>query len=116
MAVALKPGFGDPSADSARCFRILLNAMSRPGLVQKDATELPAAGRLNPASVMTVLTLCDHESPVWLDDSAGDEATDYIRFHCGAPITRDTSKAAFAFFADCPDPSMLTGFSIGSPA
>lgn len=115
MAPALKPGFADPPADAARCFRILLDAMSRPGLVQKIATDLPAAGRLNPASVMTALTLCDHESPVWLDDTAGDEAIDYIRFHCGAPITRDTSQAAFAFFAGWPDQSVLAGFSIGSP-
>lgn len=115
MAAALKPGFADPPADAARCFRTLLDAMSRPGLVQALSTDLPAAGRLNQASVMTALTLCDHESPVWLDDTAGDEAIDYIRFHCGAPITRDTSQAAFAFFPDCPEPDVLTGFSIGSP-
>lgn len=115
MAVALTPGFADPPADSARCFRVLLNAMSRPGLVQALATDLPAAGRLNPASVMTALTLCDHESPVWLDDIAGEEAADYIRFHCGAPITHDTSQAAFAFFSEYPGRGVLSGFSIGSP-
>lgn len=115
MASALKPGFADPSTDAARCFRILLNAMSRPGLVQAIATDLPGAGRLNPASVMTALTLCDHESPVWLDDTAGDEAIDYIRFHCGAPITREPSTAAFGFFVDCPDRHGLNSFSIGSP-
>ncbi len=115
MAAALKPGFSDPSAESARCFRVLLNAMSRPGLVQPITAGLPSAGGLNPASVMIALTLCDHESPVWLDASAGDEAADYIRFHCGAPITADTSAAAFGFFAACPDRHVLNSFAIGSP-
>lgn len=115
MAAALKPGFSDPSTESARCFRVLLNAMSRPGLVQSVAADLPCAGRLNPVSVMTALTLCDHESPVWLEEAAGEEAADYIRFHCGAPITADTSAAAFGFFVACPDRHVLNGFAIGSP-
>lgn len=115
MAAALKPGFADPSADSARCFRVLLDAMSRPGLVQQIAADLPSAGRLNPASVMAALTLCDHESPVWLDAAAGEEAADYIRFHCGAPVTPDTSTAAFGFFVTCPDRHVLNSFATGTP-
>jgi len=115
MAENLKPGFTDPAADAARCFRLLLNAMARPGLVQTIATDLPEAGRLNPASVMTALTLCDHESPVWLDSAAGDEAAGYIRFHCGAPITGDTAKAAFGFFVRCPDADVLSSFGVGTP-
>jgi alpha-D-ribose 1-methylphosphonate 5-triphosphate synthase subunit PhnH len=93
---ALSPGFADPVRDSQRCFRRLLDAMSRPGrIVEIDAAATPSAG-LSPAAAALALTLADIDAPVWLGGTAA-EAAAWIRFHTGAAVVADPRAALFAF-------------------
>lgn len=93
---ALSPGFGDPVRDSQRCFRRLLDAMSRPGRIAEiDALATPPAG-LAPAAAALALTLADIDAPVWLGGPAAAAAA-WIRFHTGAAVVADPRASLFAF-------------------
>ncbi|MBU8538187.1 phosphonate C-P lyase system protein PhnH [Falsiroseomonas tokyonensis] len=78
------PGFADPVLDAQASFRAVLQAMSRPGQVQRvpDLPELPPG--LSPAAAAVLLTLVDAETRLCL--RAGPEAAAWVRFHCGAPL------------------------------
>lgn len=114
-APQLAPGFGDPVHDAQRCFRAILDAMAHPGRVVElpaaPASELPAPLRAGAASV--ALTLCDLDTPVWLDArTAG--ASPYLSFHCGCPIVETPAEARFAFARDLGALPPLMSFALGS--
>lgn len=92
---ALAGGFSDPSEQSAHAFRAALSVLARPGTIETlsgGSAPVPVGG----AAATLLLTLCDHETPLFL---AGDHDTqpvrDWIGFHIGAPIV-GPSGAMFA--------------------
>ena len=91
--MSLAAGFADPVLDSQRCFRAVLEAMSRPGRVQRVAPlpELPA--RLCHAAAAVLLALADADTPVWQD--AGPVVEEWLRFHAGCPVTDAPGDAGF---------------------
>lgn len=96
----MRPGFTDPVLDAQSCFRAVLEAMSRPGRIQRAGTGLTPPAPLNQAAAAVLLTLADADTKLWLDAGAGAEA--WLRFHCGAPIVADTAKADIALAAGAP--------------
>lgn len=105
----LSPGFADPVTDAQRCFRAVLDAMSRPGRLHRiDGLSPPAP--LGRAAAAVLLTLVDAETPLWLDAEAA-AARAWIQFHCGAPLVDDPARATFAVATLLPD---LTLFSPGT--
>ena len=103
MTGALSPGFADPVHDAQRCFRAILDAMSHPGrLARVDGVTPPAP--LNVAAGAVLLTLVDHETPLWLDPAAM-AAKDWLAFHCGAPVHGNPAACAFALALTLPDPA-----------
>ncbi len=94
MMSALTPGFAEPIGGAQSCFRLLLDAMARPGRVHTvSGVEAPAP--LCDAAAAVVLTLLDHETPLWLDPEA-EAARAWIAFHTGAPVVHDPARATFA--------------------
>jgi alpha-D-ribose 1-methylphosphonate 5-triphosphate synthase subunit PhnH len=69
---------------------------------------------LNAAAAATLLTLCDYETPLWLDAPFADgEAAAWLRFHTGAPTVVAPARAAFALLqAETLD---LSRFARGAP-
>lgn len=104
-------GFGDPVLDSQAAFRAILDAMAHPGRIDSLAVELDPPAPLAPASLAVMLSLCDHETPLWLDDAAAGFATS-LRFHCGSPLVKAADKAAFALC--CGPLPALSGFAPGT--
>lgn len=95
----LTPGFADPVAGSQACFRAVLAAMSRPGSVHTlDAVTPPP--QLCVAAAAVVLTLVDHETPVWIDPAAA-AAQPWIAFHTGAASV-SPGAAGFALALSLP--------------
>ena len=98
----MTPGFADPVADAQGCFRAVLDAMSRPGRV-RPVRGVAAPAPLNDAAATALLTLVDHETPLWLDPDA-EAARPWIAFHTGAPLVGSTKDgAAFAMALSLPD-------------
>jgi len=99
---ALAPGFADPVLDAQRCFRALLDAMARPGRVQRIAAPCGAPAPLGPAAAAALLTLTDAGTPVWLD--AGAAVASWLRFHTGCPLAADPGAASFVLACGAPPP------------
>ncbi|MBA3446454.1 MAG: phosphonate C-P lyase system protein PhnH [Pseudaminobacter sp.] len=92
-------GFADPLFQSQAAFRAVMDAMARPGSVHAvscDALSPPAP--LLPAAAAVALTLCDHDTAVWLDPPLAQAPglADWLTFHTGAAITANPARAAFA--------------------
>ncbi|MBR0681650.1 phosphonate C-P lyase system protein PhnH [Roseomonas eburnea] len=96
----LTAGFADPVLDAQACFRAVLEAMSRPGRIQRAGSALTPPAPLNQAAAAVLLALADADTPLWLD--AGAEAEAWLRFHCGAPVAAAAGAAAFALATAAP--------------
>jgi alpha-D-ribose 1-methylphosphonate 5-triphosphate synthase subunit PhnH len=91
-------GFANPVVSAQATFRAVLNALARPGSVHPiaDAVEVPSP--LSPGAAAIALTMCDHDTPIWLDAGlrSAELVLAWLRFHCGSMITDDSRTAAFA--------------------
>ena len=97
----LSAGFADPVADSQWCFRAVLDAMARPGRIYA-VRGVSAPAPLCDASAAVLLTLADHETPLWLDSTA-ETARAWIAFHTGTAIVPVSNRALFAMAFSLPD-------------
>jgi len=93
MIEGLSAGFADPVGDAQSCFRTVLDAMAHPGRIGRVAGVLPPAS-LDAATAAVLLSLVDHETPLWLDPGAA-TAADWIAFHTGAPRAAIVAEAGF---------------------
>lgn len=93
----MEPGFADYTLNAQNTFRTALDAMSRPGkIVTLDVLET-APPPLDVATAAIALCLLDHDTEVWLGDGvAGMQVYEYLRFHCGCPLTKASGNADFA--------------------
>lgn len=108
MSNELSPGFADSVADAQCCFRSVLDAMARPGHLHA-ISGVSAPPPLCDAAGAVLLTLADHETPLWLDPAAA-EAGVWITFHTGAPMA-PSAQAMFAMALSLPD---LAGLLVGT--
>ncbi len=97
MSIARTAGFADPVHDSQSTFRAIMRAMARPGSIETVAPAFAPPASLPPAAAAASLALADFETPLWLSPrlAADTAASDYLRFHTGAPSSAP-SGAAFA--------------------
>lgn len=109
----LDGGFADPVMQSQTAFRAIMDALANPGTVQTLAFGLTPPAPLAPELAAIALTLCDHDTPLWLDeDLATDAVLGWLRFHTSAPITSERSEARFALSRD--PAIVLAGFAQGT--
>lgn len=106
----LTPGFADPVLDAQASFRAILEAMSRPGRVQRIEARIAPPAPLCTSAGAALLSLADADTPLWLD--AGETVAEWLRFHCGAPITADIGAARFALA--CGTAPFLGALDIGT--
>jgi alpha-D-ribose 1-methylphosphonate 5-triphosphate synthase subunit PhnH len=112
----LPAGFADKVLSAQTTFRSVMDAMARPGSVQRivAATGAPAAMMRGTAAI--ALTLFDHDTPVWLDPpmSETSEVAKWLKFHASAPVVADPSICSFALVGDPAALPDLDRFSFGS--
>jgi len=116
MIAELPAGFTDKVLSAQSTFRLVMNAMAHPGSVYQIAAAVEAPRPLMPASAALALTLCDHDTPIWLDRpmSEAPDLANWLKFHSGAPIVTDPLAARFALIADGNALPKLDSFSFGS--
>jgi alpha-D-ribose 1-methylphosphonate 5-triphosphate synthase subunit PhnH len=112
----LPAGFADKVLSAQSTFRSVMDAMARPGSVQRIVTVpgVPAPTMRGTASI--ALTLFDHDTPIWLDPRMSDtsEVTKWLKFHTGAPVVADSSICSFALIGDASVLPGLDRFAFGS--
>jgi len=111
----LGPGFADPVHDAQAAFRVVLDAMAHPGRIVDLARPLagPPPHPLGVAATAVALSLCDRDTPVWLDEAAR-AAAGYIAFHCGSPVVEAPGEASFAFVTAPENLPPLEQFALGT--
>ena len=111
----LEPGFADPVQGAQACFRGILDAMAHPGRIVELRSALAGSrpGPLGIAAASIALTLCDADTPVWLDDTSA-PAFDYLAFHCGARAAKARDEVRLAFVGDPGALPPLDTFALGS--
>ena len=110
----LAPGFAEPVFDSQSAFRAIMNAIAYPGRIERFRRPVAAPAGLSPAAATIALTLCDFETPLWLDESAATEAAvAYLRFHSGAPIVDHAGRARFCIIGGAASALPLHAFHAG---
>lgn len=94
-------GFQNPVFDAQTVFRAVMDAMARPGSVRRLPGFTSPPAPLSPVAAAVALTLCDNDTPVWLDASLQPSAAvkAWLGFHTGAPLAHTPAEAHFAIVA-----------------
>jgi len=115
MLQSIPAGFTRPVFESQGTFRAILEAMSRPGGLVELPVQAEGPRDWSGGMASVVLTLCDMDTPVWLDGKAAtDDALRFLRFHCACPLTNEPAKASFAVVMSHASMPPLGAFSLGS--
>ena len=112
----LPAGFADKVLSAQSTFRRVMDAMARPGSVQRiTAIEAPSDVMMRGTAAIA-LTLFDHDTPVWLDSamSATTSVAKWLKFHTSAPVVADPSISSFALIGRARDLPPLDRFAFGS--
>lgn len=100
-AAAYRGGFSNPVLQGQGVFRIVMDAMARPGTIrslESSMTGVKPPAPLSSATGAVALTLCDADTPVWLTQALRQSpARAWIAFHTGAPLVEQKVEARFAF-------------------
>lgn len=109
-------GFADPVFDAQAVFKAVMDAMARPGTITPVKPRAVPPAPLAAAAAAIALTLCDHDTPVWLDTRLAESAAVYswLGFHTGAPLVDRPARAAFALVADPARLPQLADFAQGT--
>jgi alpha-D-ribose 1-methylphosphonate 5-triphosphate synthase subunit PhnH len=107
-------GLANPVFDTQAIFRGLMDALSRPGTpVDLARSGLQPPEGLSAAAAATVLSLADHDTPVWLAGGKTHVAARWLAFHAGAPATSDAGEASFAVINGAAATPLLKDFPAG---
>ena len=112
----LPAGFADKVLSAQSTFRSVMDAMARPGSLQRIAVALGAPSPVMRGAAAIALTLFDHDTPVWLDAamSGTPDVSKWLKFHTGAPVIADSSVCSFALIGDASALPALDQFAFGS--
>jgi alpha-D-ribose 1-methylphosphonate 5-triphosphate synthase subunit PhnH len=111
----LPAGFADKVLSAQSTFRSVMDAMARPGSVQRIQPAAGAPDMMMPGTAAIALTLFDHDTPIWLDGRmATADAAKWLKFHTSAPVVADSSIASFALIGDPQSLPTLDRFAFGS--
>lgn len=112
----LPAGFADKVLSAQTTFRSVMEAMARPGSVQRVVATVGTPPHLMRGTAAIALTLFDHDTPIWLDPLLSEtaEVKKWLKFHSGAPVIADPSIAGFALISEPGALPALDRFSFGS--
>lgn len=93
----------------------MLEALARPGRVQKVPVSPDLPQGLHRAAGAIALALFDQDTPVWLSPALERPDTRaFLAFHCGCPLVAASEAARFALVAGWHDLPSLATFDAGT--
>src|SRR6202008_1891056 len=89
----LPAAFADKVLSAQSTFRSVMDAMARPGSVQRIVATVGAPDGVMRGTAAIALTLFDHDTPIWLDAamSGTSDVAKWLKFHTSAPVIGDSS-------------------------
>jgi alpha-D-ribose 1-methylphosphonate 5-triphosphate synthase subunit PhnH len=116
MVAELPAGFADKVLSAQSTFRSVMDAMGRPGSVQRIVAAAGAPAAMMRGTAAIALTLLDHDTPVWLDPlmSETSDVAKWLKFHAGAPVIADSQICSFALVGDARVLPALDRFAFGT--
>ena len=112
--MTLLAGFDQPIEQSQQAFRLILKALSEPGVIV-ELPDVPAWGALNTASTAVLLTLADQETPLQLcAELKSEQVLTNIHFHTGAALANRPEDIHLAVWDDQLQPAELSALPHGS--
>lgn len=115
QADTIEGGFADPVFDAQAVFRAVMDAMARPGTIVPVKALASPPEPLSATAAAVALTICDHDTPLWLDSQLAASAAVYswLGFHTGVPLVEVPGQAAFALAASPEKLPPLANFGQG---
>ena len=114
----VEAGFKSPVFDSQAWFRVVLDALSRPGTIRRPKRGTGSVSPQRPfdaAAIAVALSLLDNSVQVWLAPSARTpRLISFLRFHTGATLCEAPGQADFALIPSASEMPPLSVFSWGS--
>src|SRR5882672_1541633 len=112
----LPAGFADKVLSAQSTFRSVMDAMARPGSVQRIAAVAGTPAAMMRGTAAIALTLFDHDTPIWLDERMSETAAvaKWLKFHTSAPVIADSSISSFALIGSPGELPALDRFAFGS--
>ena len=112
----LPAGFADKVVSAQSTFRSVMDALARPGSVQRIAATAGTPGVMMRGAAAIALTLFDHDTPIWLDAKMSEtsEVAKWLKFHTSAPVVADSSISSFAMIGSPRELVSLDRFAFGS--
>lgn len=109
-------GFSNEVFDSQSVFRRVMEALASTGRIRPVSPAVLPDAPLMPSAAAVILSLCDFETPLWLSAhlSTLPGAAEFLRFHTGAPLVPEPSRAAFAVVDLRHDALDLASFAQGT--
>lgn len=112
---SLVGGFADAVHDAQSVFRSLMDALARPGTLGTVTEVIQPPPPLGIAAGAILLTLCDHDTSIWLTPALLRSALPaWIGFHTVAPVAAEKNEAKFAFVDAGAMLPPLSHFALGS--
>ncbi len=103
------------AVQSSRLFRVLLDAMAKPGHVFEFASKIHAIEPAFATTLAIAQTLFDFQTPLWLAPEFNTDAIKpHLKFHTGAPIVEGLSGASFAILSAKTQLPLLRQFEQGT--
>ena len=112
----LPAGFADKVLSAQSTFRSVMDALARPGSVQRIAAVAGTPDTMMRGTAAIALTLFDHDTPIWLDSRMSEtpHVAKWLKFHTSAPVIADSSISSFALIGEPRDLLALDRFAFGS--
>ena len=116
MDGVLDGGFTDPVLQSQTVFRAVMDALANPSTIQKVSTAVSIPQPLTAELASVALTLCDHDTSIWLDQKLAGQASvlEYLGFHAGATVVEQPGRANFAFATAADQLPAFEQFNLGT--
>jgi alpha-D-ribose 1-methylphosphonate 5-triphosphate synthase subunit PhnH len=107
-------GFADPVFQGQSVFKAVMDGMARPGSIKTIAPDVSPPVPLGVAAGAIALTLCDHETPVWLSAALSRSSLgSWLAFNTGAALG-EKLEARFVFLEEGALLSSLSQFALGT--